>query len=429
MNYQQTLDFLFTQFPIFQNSGQSAYKPGLDNALALSSLFGDPHKQLRTIHIAGTNGKGSTAHTLAAILRSAGLRTGLFTSPHLVDFRERIRIDGEMISEDEVVDFVRRYRSLDSSLHPSFFELTTIMAFEWFRRNNVDVAVIEAGLGGRLDTTNIITPDLSVITNISFDHMALLGNTLEAIAGEKAGIIKPGIPAVIGEASGGVREVFARKAASVGAPVYFAEDYKLMESAEHTPDGWTFSGTPFGDLRGELAGDCQIKNAATIICAVLRLKEKGYPISDEAVGRGFSGVVGLTGLLGRWMKTGESPLTVCDTGHNVGGWQYISRQLGAFPGRKHLVVGFVNDKDVSGVLSMIRDIPGELDIIFTRASVDRALPAAELAARAELAGLHGAVTDSVADACALARRNASPADMIFVGGSTFVVADFLRSLA
>lgn len=427
MDYQQVLDYLFTQFPVFQNSGQAAYKPGLGNAYALSELMGNPHEGLRAIHIAGTNGKGSTAHTIAAILQAAGYRTGLFTSPHLVDFRERIRIDGEMISEAEVIDFTERFRAMHTDLHPSFFELTTIMAFEWFRKRKVDVAVIETGLGGRLDTTNILTPDLSVITNISLDHTKLLGDTPEAIAGEKAGIIKPQTPVVIGEAEGAVRDVFENKASEVGASILFAQDVLPFKEAVHSVDGWDFDGTPFGPLHYELGGDCQQFNAATVMCAVAELRRLVYDIPDAAVREGFAHVTTLTGLMGRWMKVADEPLTVCDTGHNVGGWQYIERQLSAFPGRKHLVLGFVNDKDVSGVLRMVAAVP-DTEIYFTKASVDRALDAAALAEIAAACGLRGTVTATVADAYSKALAAAGKGDMIFVGGSTFVVADFLRIL-
>lgn len=427
MTYQETLDYLFTQLPVFQHQGQSAYKPGLDTARRLSALFGNPHRGLRCIHIAGTNGKGSTAHTIAAVLQHAGYRTGLFTSPHLVDFRERIRIDGRMIGRDEVIDFTERWINSGSELRPSFFELTTIMAFEWFARNKVDVAVIETGLGGRLDTTNIIMPDLSVITNISLDHTALLGDTLAAIAFEKAGIIKEGVPVVIGEARGDVRDVFVCRAAEMSAPVEFAEDNRQYADARLCDDGWHYTETVFGDIRGELSGDCQQLNAATVLCALRCLHRLGYNFTDEDVAHGFAHVTSDTGLMGRWMKLGDSPLTVCDTGHNIGGWQYIARRLKAYEGTVHMIIGFVSDKDVSGILRLVKDIAdaGSLKLYFTRASVERAMTARQLALLAAEQGLWGETFPDVSSAYKKALAEAGKGDMIFVGGSTFVVADLL----
>ena len=423
MNYQETLDFLYTQVPMFQSVGAGAYKPGLDTVKALSAKFGNPHLGLRTIHVGGTNGKGSTAHTLAAVLQSAGYKVGLFTSPHLLDFRERIRIDRRMIGRDDVVDFVDRYLSNGSdSLKPSFFELTTIMAFEYFAKNNVDIAVLEVGLGGRLDSTNIITPDLCVITNISLDHTALLGDTPEEIAGEKAGIIKDSIPVVIGESSGAVRRVFADKAAGCLAPICYADDLKGYVSAEQSDDHITFSGTRFGDIRGELCGDCQIKNASTILCALDRLSELGYRISNEAVAEGFANVCELTGLAGRWMKVGDKPTVICDTGHNTGGWTYLAKRLETYGDRLHMVIGFVNDKDVSGILKMM---PAKAHYYFVRPSVPRGLDSGSLAEVASKAGKKGSVWPDVKSGYENALSQAKEGDTVFVGGSTFVVADLL----
>ncbi len=428
-DYDSTISFLFNSFPVFQHSGSSAYKPGLDNALALAQMMNNPQKCLNTIHIAGTNGKGSTAHTIAAVLQCAGLRTGLFTSPHLVDFRERIRINGQMIPKDYVVDLVDRFKAMKSSLKPSFFEFTTIMAFEWFARNEVDIAVIETGLGGRLDTTNIITPILSIITNISLDHTALLGDTLEKIASEKAGIIKPGIPVVIGEASPAIRRVFIERAKLVNAPIIFAEDEPIMEPPVFSPDFISIPATPFGDLKFCLTGNCQVKNAATIIVALRLLLNEGLRFSSHDVRRGFAEVCSLTGLMGRWTTISTHPFTICDTGHNVGGWQYIIPRLAAFPGKIAMVIGFVNDKDVSSILNMIRQLSSKALFFFTKASVERALPSSELMQRASAFGLQGRAFDSVAAAyeAALAEIDKG-SDMIFVGGSTFVVADFLRDV-
>lgn len=421
MNYQETIKYLYSATPQFERIGAAAYKPGLDTARALDDAFGNPHLRYPTIHVAGTNGKGSTCHTLAAILQSQGYRTGLYTSPHLIDFRERMRVNGEMISEQEVIDFVERYRSLNLGLSPSFFELTTIMAFDFFARQNVDIAIIETGLGGRLDTTNIITPILSVITNISLDHTAQLGNTLAGIASEKAGIIKPGVPVVVGNGSGeGVREVFTDKAEEMGAPVVFADEMRFFVSADRFDGHILYHGTYAGDISGELTGDCQVENAATILCAVKTLRDNGMSISDDAISNGFAHVTELTGLAGRWMRIGEEPLTICDTGHNEGGWQYLAPRLDSYGNRLVMVIGFVNDKDVSHILAMM---PREARYIFTQASIPRAMDASRLTQLALAAGLRGETIASVPTAVAKARRMAGRDGIVFVGGSTYVVAE------
>lgn len=425
-DYQQTIDFLYNSFPMFQNIGAGAYKPGLERMEAMLGTLGNPHRAFPVIHVAGTNGKGSTAHTLAAVLRSAGYKTGLFTSPHLVDFRERIRIDGEMIPKERVVEFVDSFGGVmpADGMAPSFFELTTAMALDWFARSRVDVAVIEVGLGGRLDSTNVVNPVLSVITNISFDHVALLGDTLEKIAAEKAGIIKPGVPVVIGESADnpGVRKVFADKAAACEAPVVYADDKPRFESCTHTGGMILYRGTEFGDISGQLTGDCQLKNTATILCALRQLRESGWKISDADVARGFSDVCGLTGLAGRWMRSRIKGIDViCDTGHNVGGWQYLAPALAGISGLR-MVIGFVNDKDVRGILSMM---PRNARYYFAQAGVRRALPASELAGLAAREGISGRTFGSVREAVDAAVADSEPGDTVFVGGSTFVVADFL----
>lgn len=424
MTYAEALDFLYTQLPMFQRVGAAAYKPGLDTSIALAEAFGNPHRRFRSIHVGGTNGKGSTSHTLAAILGEAGYRTGLYTSPHLVDFRERIRVGGVMIPEDGVIDFVSRFKDMHLDFHPSFFELTMVMAFEHFARSRVDAAVVEVGLGGRLDSTNIITPELSVITNISLDHTQFLGDTPEAIASEKAGIIKPGVPVVIGESQGGVRRVFTEKAVSCGSPIRYADDEHHFDTAVHDGDKMLYTGTAYGDLAGQLTGDCQVYNTATVLSAVDELKRSGWTLPDDAIRRGFADVCGLTGLAGRWMVTGLRPFTVCDTGHNVGGWTYLARQIAAAPGRKHLVIGFVNDKDVTHILEMM---PKDARYYFTRASVPRALDADVVAALAGQFGLQGKAYPDVMSAVSAAVADAAPDDTVFIGGSTFVVADYLTS--
>ena len=420
--YNEAIEFLYTSMPMFQRVGASAYKPGLDTVKLLDEKFGNPHRRYKTIHIAGTNGKGSTAHTLAAILQSAGYRVGLYTSPHLVDFRERIRVNGAMISHEAVVDFVKRYRAMSLDCHPSFFELTMTMAFEYFAKENVDIAVIETGLGGRLDSTNIITPILSIITNISFDHTAFLGETLESIANEKAGIIKRSVPVVIGEAQGGVRDVFKQKATQQNSPIFFAEDNMTFKNVETLNDGLLYRGTQYGDIVGGLMGDCQPKNAATILTALPLLEKCGIEISVEAVREGFANVGNITGLMGRWMTLQRNPHVVCDTGHNVGGWEYISRRLHSVEGTLHMVIGFVNDKDVSHILEMM---PKTARYYFTNAQIERAMPVAQLAETATQCDLIGEQYPSVDEAYRAALAKATPSDTIFIGGSTFVVADLL----
>ncbi len=427
-SYKQTIDWLFGRLAVFQRDGGDAYKPGLDTSRALAAAFGNPQDSYPSIHIAGTNGKGSTAHTIAAILQSAGYKVGLYTSPHLVDFRERMRVNGKPITEDEVVDFVNRFIAMDSSLRPSFFELTMVMAFEFFAKRNVDVAVIETGLGGRLDSTNIITPIISIITNISFDHTQFLGDTLEKIASEKAGIIKEGVPVVIGEASGEVRKVFAEAADEKKSPVVFAEDVNEVESVNTASSEINkYCTRTFGTIDGELTGEWQAKNAATILEAVKMLRKSALNIPDSAVRNGFSNVCCLTGLAGRWMKVSDNPLTICDTGHNTGGWQYLNRRIASLSGVKHLVIGFVNDKDVSGILEMMKSIPSAR-FYFAKSSVARALDAETLRSIAGQAGISGNAYPSVALAYEAAKKDASDKDSIFIGGSTFVVADFLSEM-
>ena len=410
MNYQDTLDYLYNSTPMFQQVGAGAYKAGLENTWALDEHFGYPHRSYRTIHIAGTNGKGSCSHTLAAILQHAGYRVGLYTSPHLIDFRERIRVNGQPVPEEYVVRFVEEERGFFEPLHPSFFELTTAMAFRYFAEEKVDVAVIEVGLGGRLDCTNVIRPDLCIITNISMDHVQFLGDTLEKIAGEKAGIIKPGVPVVIGETTPETRPVFLKKAREEGAPIYFAEE----EVQELHPD-WDY----------ELKGAYQVKNRRTLLAALPLLRGAGYRIREEDVRAGFARVVELTGLMGRWQQLQEHPALVCDTGHNVGGIAYIAGQLRQQACRQlHIVIGMVNDKDIRGVLALL---PREAVYYFTQASVKRALPAAELARLAAEAGLKGDCFTDVPSAVRAAQKKSLPEDFIFVGGSTFIVADLLAN--
>jgi dihydrofolate synthase/folylpolyglutamate synthase len=436
MTYQETLEYLYNAAPLFQHIGGDAYKEGLDTTRAMDAHSGHPHRLFRTIHVAGTNGKGSCSHTLAAILQAAGYRVGLYTSPHLKDFRERIRVNGAPVPEEYVVRYVEEERAFFEPLHPSFFELTTALAFRYFAESKVDVAVVEVGLGGRLDCTNIIHPVLSLITNISFDHVQFLGDTLAKIAGEKAGIIKKGTPVVIGEANDETRPVFEAKARHEGAPITFAEDKPYLLHAEALPEGgrrYTLAehpllkqpadGSPL-TLKGELGGLCQDKNTQTLLTALPLLKEAGLEFTEHDVRVGFEHVCAMTGLMGRWQKLQERPTILCDTGHNVGGMQYIAQQLKMQTCKAlRIVIGMVSDKDVHTVLGLL---PREAKYYFTQASVKRARPAEELKALAADFGLQGEAWPTVADALAAARADADPEDLIFVGGSSFIVADLLN---
>lgn len=425
MNYDETIQYLFNSAPLFQHIGKGAYKEGLYNTKCFDSHFGHPHQEFKTIHIAGTNGKGSCAHTIAAILQSCGYKVGLYTSPHLVDFRERIRINGKMIDKNFIVDFVEREKAYFEQYHPSFFELATALAFHYFALNKIDVAVVEVGLGGRLDCTNIISPDLSIITNISLDHTQFLGDTLAKIAYEKAGIIKAHTPVVIGEAVEETRPVFKQKAEEMEAPIYFAEENPMITHSSISEQAYRHYETcSYGIIEGELMGDCQEKNSNTILTAIGILKSKGYNITDEAIKTGFRQVCELTGLMGRWQQLSTNPIVVCDTGHNVGGWQYLSARLKSIQCRTlRIVFGMVNDKDINGVLALM---PSDAEFYFAKASVQRALNENELQEQAMQYGLRGKCFTSVAAAYEQAMSDAEADDFIFVGGSSFVVADLLR---
>lgn len=426
MDYQQTLDYLFNQFPVYQRVGARAFKVGLGNADAMAQKAGYPHRTYKTIHVAGTNGKGSVSHTLAAILQSAGYITGLYTSPHLVDFRERIRVDGCMMPKDEVVRYVRDNFEYFKTISPSFFEITMAMAFEYFRRLAVDVAVIETGLGGRLDSTNIINPDLSVITNIGFDHMAFLGETLPEIAGEKAGIIKKHTPVVIGERNDETDNVFVSKAREQEADITFAEDqYKVIQSAIAADD---LLDVVLEDNEGRrleksfsLTGYCQHKNLVTILAAVDQLRKAGYDISDDAVREGLENVQEYTGLMGRWQKLASKPDMIADTGHNAHGIRYVAKQLEeSHYDNLHIIWGMVNDKHPEQVLPLL---PRKAHYYFTQAQIERAMPADELAEMGRKCGLTGEAYPNVTEALLEAKKNARPNDLIFIGGSNFIVAE------
>jgi len=424
MTFDETIDYLYRLAPMFQRVGSSAYKEGMENSFQIDSHLHHPHTQYKTIHVGGTNGKGSTSHLLASVLQEAGYKTGLYTSPHLLDFRERIKVNGEMIDKSFVVEFIANNRTFFESLQPSFFELTTGMAFAYFADQKVDVAVIEVGLGGRLDCTNVITPVLCIITNISFDHVQLLGNTLTAIAKEKAGIIKPGVPVVIGEAEGEVEAFFKTLKVPNDLMIFAQEQNRILSSKLLSTGYWAFETTDYPCLMDELGGWAQEKNAATVLCAMNRLKGV-FSIPSEAVYRGFRYVIENTGLMGRWQIISQHPKIVLDTGHNEAGIGYIVRQLLSEKyERLHIVFGMVNDKDLTSVLGLL---PQKALYYFTQATISRALDARLLAAQAAEFKLKGEAYPTVNDAFSAAKHCAAEKDFIFVGGSTFVVAEALNN--
>lgn len=424
MNYLETVNYLFNIAPVFEHIGASAYKEGLDNTYLLDEHFGHPHRKFKSIHIAGTNGKGSCSHTLAAILQNDGYKVGLYTSPHIMDFRERIKINGECISKEYVIEFVNQEKSLFEKIHPSFFEVTTALAFKYFAEQHVDYAIIEVGLGGRLDCTNIITPILSIITNISFDHTNFLGNTLEKIAKEKAGIIKPNIPVIIGETTNETKPVFKTCAKSMNAEIIYADENDEIISFTMNEDGGiTYNTRSFGIIQGELGGLYQKKNTNTILHAVRFLYNQHIIKNTGSINNGFYNVCRLTGLIGRWQKIGSNPSVICDTGHNVGGWTYISRQLQLQKYNKlHIVFGMVNDKDVDGVMCLL---PKNAHYYFTKPQSKRAIPEKDIQRKAMTHGLAGDCYNDVPSAYTAAKKMATPDDMIFIGGSSYIVSDLL----
>ena len=425
MTYKETIDYLYSSVPMFHKVGSTAYKEGMENSFCIDKHLGHPHKKYKTIHVAGTNGKGSTSHLLASVLQEAGYKTGLYTSPHLLDFRERIKINGEMISEEFVINFVSENKEFFESVEPSFFELTTGMAFAYFAEQKVDIAIIEVGLGGRLDCTNIITPVLSIITNISFDHTNLLGNTLEAIAREKAGVIKTGVPVVIGETDERTRKVFEDTATKVQAgKIIFAQDKNPILSAKLLPSSyWEFETSEYPELIDQLGGFAQEKNAATVLSAIDILKKEQLKIPPKAVYKGFRFVIENTGLMGRWQIIQYDPKIILDTAHNEGGIRYIVQQLEKERFNKlHIIFGMVNDKDISAVLKLL---PRNARYYFTEPFIPRAMPSELLRQEAKKHHLGGVSFKSVKDAFTAASQAASKKDVIFIGGSTFVVADAL----
>jgi len=436
MTYEETCDYLFHQTANYESQGQNGYKPGLDAMKQLDEHYGNPHKKFRSIHVAGTNGKGSVSHTLASMLQVCGYRVGLYTSPHLVDYSERIRINGQAISEDYVVKFVEDGREFFEKTGNTFFEITTEMAFNYFADNDVDIAVIEVGLGGRLDSTNIITPILSVITNISLDHTQILGASVEQIAMEKGGIIKDAVPVVIGEASESIRPVFEALAHQCDAPIHYAEDDTGLVESEFLPEEGCiyYKTTHVGDFKGELCGMYQVKNTRTILSAIKELIKQGllcevtsketlYTVQKE-VSDAFRHVCDITGLRGRWQKIRFQPDVICDIGHNVAAWEYLSQQLTlSRHNHLHIVFGMVDDKDIYGVMNLL---PKDATYYYTKASTKRALPEASIQVFGQQFGLQGEAYPTVDDAYSAAMKAAGKDDLIFVGGSNYVVADFLK---
>ena len=428
MNYSQTLDFLFTSMPSFQRVGGDAYKPGLERIAAFCQHLGNPQRNYYTIHVAGTNGKGSVSHMLASVLQQAGYRTGLFTSPHLSDFRERIRVDGEMIPKQKVVNFVDKHQTKMQEMELSFFEMTAAMAFDYFDQSDVEVAVIETGLGGRLDATNIITPILSVITNIGLEHTEFLGDTIEKIASEKAGIIKKSVPVVIGEASEAYNSVFEARAEELNSRLIYAEKEWLLNAVEHFDDNnQHYSLVRTRDERGyeldiDLLGDYQRHNIITACAAADFLAEQTpLTISRRAFREGLATVAQNTSLMGRWQVLGYEPYMVADTGHNVHGMRYVAAQLEALEcDRLFCVIGFAKEKALEDIMVLL---PRKAHYIFTRASIERARPVEDIAAVADKLGLDYEYKPTVAEAIAQAKSLALPADAIFIGGSNFVVAE------
>ena len=431
MNYEQTLEYLFQQLPMFQLIGNSAYKADLKDTIALDNYLGNPHKKFKTIHIAGTNGKGSTAHSLASILQESGLKVGLYTSPHYLDFRERIKINGEMVSKEFVVDFTAKHSDFFSKLSASFFQITVGMAFEYFAQQNVDVAIIEVGLGGRLDSTNIISPILSIITNIGYDHTQFLGTELIQIAGEKAGIIKKDIPVVIGETKPEIKAVFSKKAQQIDAPIFFAEhNISVKRFVYNAENQLVFSVEKHGEILYNslvfgLSGEYQQFNIVTILQS-LELLKKNLEISEENIRSGLKNVVKNTGIMGRWQTLSENPKIICDAGHNYDGISNVVSQIKHLSYKKlHFVFGAVNDKDLSKIL---RILPPNAEYYFTKAQIPRSLNEKELNKQAQNYGLKGETFSTVEDALTSAINETEQNELIFIGGSTFIVAEAIFSL-
>ena len=432
MDYQQTLDFLYSQLPMFHRIGPAAYKANLDNTWALANHLGNPENKFRSIHIAGTNGKGSVAHMLASVFQEAGYKTGLCTSPHLKDFRERFRINGEMMPESYVSAFVQEHMDFFDTIKPSFFEMTIAMTFAWFAEQKVDIAIIETGLGGRLDSTNIITPELSVITNVGLDHMNLLGNTIEEIAREKGGIIKPGVPVVSGKSRHEAMQVFMEKASETGSEIFFADqNFKVKPAGftflngERLMEGSIHGSTGLIEFQCPLTGTYQLENIATVAQVVDVMNRKGrFSVSETEMKNGLKNVIKNTGMAGRWQILSQKPLVICDTGHNVDGIRSVMENIMLTPHRHlHFVLGMMNDKDISGILALLPR--GNTTYYYCKPNVPRGLSVDELEKEAGRLGFTGRKFDSVTEALSHAKSLAADDDLVFAGGSTFVVAEVL----
>ncbi len=431
MNYQEALSYLFSQLPMYQRIGKAAYKTGMENTYRLDAYFGSPHRYFRAVHVAGTNGKGSVSHMLASILQQAGYKVGLYTSPHLLDFRERIKINGKPISKKHIAEFVNHHKSFFDTMQASFFEISVFMAFHFFRIRQVEVAIVEVGLGGRLDSTNIIIPELSVITNIGKDHTDLLGKSFAKIAREKAGIIKPGVPVIIGESKKETRMVFRRLADALSAPIVFADRQFNIDSVSVSSDRFQVFHVKKGDavlyheLQCELLGRYQQKNVITVLAAADLLGVSGFNITKADIYNGIRSVVKNTGLYGRWQVISNNPVIICDTAHNGEGIQVVMQQITGMPARKiHIIIGFVCDKDLKLIF---KHLPLTADYYFSRLSVPRTMSEKILSNRAKKHGLTGSIFSSVADAFDAANKASAPEDIILITGSTFCVADFLAT--
>ncbi len=440
MNYSEAIDFLFDALPMYQRVGKAAYKANLENTLRLDSYFGSPHRQFQTIHVAGTNGKGSVSHMLASVFQQAGYKTGLYTSPHLLCFRERIRINGVPVEEKEVVDFITRHQQIIKEISPSFFEMTVAMAFDYFCRQQVKIAVIETGMGGRLDSTNIISPELSIITNISYDHTEFLGKDLVSIAGEKGGIIKEKTPLVLGRMPAEAEKELCSMAQKKKSTVALA--FQSFEPAFHTQtvEGTTLMrfksakcSVPSAQnkedmvtVRCDLSGDYQKENVSTALCAIQLMRHKGWELTDQNINEGFASVVRNTGIMGRWQLLSNNPRSICDTAHNQAGIAAVMTQINQVPWKElHMVWGMVSDKEVDSIFPIL---PKSAHYYFTPSSVPRTMDVRKLQTAASAYGLKGEKYSSVKEAYQAATTEAGPDDMIFTGGSTFVVADLLKAL-
>ena len=428
MTYQETLEWMFNKLPMYQRIGAAAYKADLNNTIQLLELLDNPHRNFKSLHVAGTNGKGSVSHLLASVFQEAGYKTGLYTSPHLIDFRERIRINGEMIPEDNVVQFIDTYKERFEAMELSFFEMTVGMAFDYFSKEKIDIAIVEVGMGGRLDSTNLITPELSVITNIDLDHTKFLGDTRAKIAYEKAGIIKPNVPVVIGETHPETQQVFIDKARESNSPICFADQVfdcdkiHIESNVEQHFDVWKNSELYMEDMEIPLMGNYQQKNLTTVMCALDLLRDK-FNLTEDHIRDGVARVIRNTHLMGRWQILNKDPLTIADTGHNVAGITEVVRQLAEMTYDKlHFVIGMVNDKDIDSVLQLL---PHNAEYYFCKADIPRGLDANILAQKAFEMGLRGQVFESVNHAYRSAVNNAHFGDVVFIGGSNFTVAEVI----